>query len=275
MRIFLLDKFFIRHVGFIYLELKSSLLLKLPTKGKFKLLKRLYVRLLINYLESFKYYISKDTFKIDQNLIKEKNFQLEKHGIQFLKNIDINKFDFLTYNTDRNPKTATTQNIIDINKAELFAKNNNFHNLARDYLNVKNCNFYVASHNTYPYEEDERVKTNFWHRDRDGIRLVKIFVYLSDVGPDCGGHFYILGSHKIKPLRFVPQFRYKDTVIQKYFNKNQIIEIYGKKGTCFMEDTTGFHRGSKPLKNNSRSILSFTYFTGPLYYDENCTFINL
>ena len=165
MRIFLLDKFFIRHVGFIYLELKSSLLLKLPTKGKFKLLKRLYVRLLINYLESFKYYISKDTFKIDQNLIKEKNFQIEKHGIQFLKNIDINKFDFLKYNTDRNPKTATTQNIIDINKAELFAKNNNFHNLARDYLNVKNWNFYVASHNTYPYEEDERVKTNFWHRE--------------------------------------------------------------------------------------------------------------
>ena len=51
-------------MGFIYLELKSSLLLKLPTKGKFKLLKRLYIRLLINYLESFKYYISKILLKL-------------------------------------------------------------------------------------------------------------------------------------------------------------------------------------------------------------------
>ena len=37
-----------------------------------------------------------------------------------------------------------------------------------------------------------------------------------------------------------------------------------------MEDTTGFHRGSRPLENNVRSILSFTYFTGPMSYEQNC-----
>lgn len=275
MRIFLIDKFLIRHLGFFYLEIKSALFLKLPTRGNFKLLKRLYVRLVVNYIESLKYYLFYYSKKKDENLHLDKDYNLESHGIEFLENQNINLFDFLNYNEDRDKNTITTQNEINFKKAELHARNSGFHKLARNYLKVSNCNFYIASHNTFPFEKDEQVKTSFWHRDRDGIKLVKIFVYLSDVGPECGAHFFILGSHKKKPLRFVPQFRYRDKIIKKYFKNENIIEIFGTAGTCFMEDTTGFHRGSKPLNNNKRSMLSFTYFTGPLYYDENCDNINL
>jgi len=114
-----------------------------------------------------------------------------------------------------------------------------------------------------------------WHKDRDGIKLVKIFIYLTDVNIDCGAHFFILGSHKKKPLRFVPQFRYKDRAIKNNFNIENIIEIVGKAGTCFVEDTSGFHRASRPKNGNNRSIISFTYFTGPLYHKHNCEYIEL
>ncbi len=275
MRVFLIDKFLIRHIAFLYLEIKSSIFLKLPIKGKFKIFKRLYVRFLINYIESVKYYLSKKKIDTKDNLIDNKNLKLEEHGIEFLKKVDINKFDFLNYNLERKINSATTINKINFHKAKIFAKKNDFHKLAKNYLKVDRCNFFVASHNTYAYERDEEVETNFWHKDRDGVKLVKIFIYLSDVSHESGPHFFILGSHKKKPLRFVPQFRYEDKVIKKYFNNNNIFEICGDKGTCFIEDTSGFHRGSKPINNNIRSILSFTYFTGPVYYDEDCGEIDL
>ena len=56
--------------------------------------------------------------------------------------------------------------------------------------------------------------------------------------------------------------------IKKYFGQDKIIEVLGEAGTCFMEDTTGFHRGSRPLENNVRSILSFTYFTGQWFMSK-------
>ena len=78
-----------------------------------------------------------------------------------------------------------------------------------------------------------------------------------------------------KAFRFVPQFRYKDKAIKNYFKIQNIIEIFGKAGTCFVEDTTGFHRGSKPKDDSNRSILCFTYFTGPLHQESNCEYIEL
>ena len=122
MRIFLFDKFLIRHIAFLYLEIKSSIFLKLTIKGKFKFFKRLYVRFLINYIESIKYYISKKKIDTIDNLIDNKNLKLEEHGIEFLKKVDINKFDFLIYNLERENNSGTTINKIDFYKAEQFAK---------------------------------------------------------------------------------------------------------------------------------------------------------
>tara|TARA_B110000977_G_C10833103_1_gene398893 strand:+ start:439 stop:648 length:210 start_codon:yes stop_codon:yes gene_type:complete len=52
MRVYLIDKFLIRHSSFLYLEIKHALFHKPPARGNFKLLKRLYVRFVVNYIES-------------------------------------------------------------------------------------------------------------------------------------------------------------------------------------------------------------------------------
>ena len=63
MRIFLFDKFLIRHLAFLYLEIKSAIFTNYSGKNKF--LKIIYLRLIVNYIESFNFYLKK--------LFKKKN----------------------------------------------------------------------------------------------------------------------------------------------------------------------------------------------------------
>ena len=275
MRIFLFDKFLIRHLVFFYTEIKSAIFSKKVVRGNFKFFKILYVRFLINYIESFNYYYN--SFFTNNKKINSENNNLliQKDGIQFLENVDINSLDFIVYNNQNVENNAVSINKINFNKGEIFCRKSGFFKLVKNYLGVSECNLSIKSWNTYSYANEFEVKTNLWHRDRDGIKVCKIFIYLTDVKNECGGHFYIVRSHKIKPLRFVPQFRYRDEIVKKYFNNNKIIEVMGNAGTCFFEDTTGLHRGSKPIGVNKRSILSFTFFTGPLLLDENCGVVTL
>ena len=275
MRIFFFDKLFIRHLAFLYLEIKSAILTNYSVVGKNKFLKRIYLRIIVNYIESFNFYFEKFFKKKDKIDILDKNYTIKDHGIQFLEKVNIKSLNFIKFNYRNKSSDISIHNEIDFINAEKFARKVGFHKLATDYLKTTDCQLFIDSWNTYSYKNDEQLKTGLWHRDRDGVKLVKFFIYLTDVNSNCGGHFFVIGSHNIKPLRFVPQFRYKDMKIKKYFGQDKIIEVLGEAGTCFMEDTTGFHRGSRPLENNVRSMLSFTYFTGPIVYEQNCGKISL
>ena len=274
MRVYKLNKPFIRHLAFFYLEFKSALFTKYLVKGKFKFFKRLYVRIFINYFESFKYYLSKITNK-KKELSKNLNYNINKNGIEFLENINVENINFVEIETKRDNNQITTQNKINFYEGEKFARHMGFHKIAMNYLNISKCNININSWNTYAYNYHDQLKIIPRYRDRDGIKLLKFFIYLSDVDEKSGPHYFVLGSHKNKPLRFVPQFRYEDKKVKEYYNDSDFIQITGKKGTCFMEDTTGIHRGSKPDFGKHRSILSYSYFTGPLYYENNCELINL
>lgn len=274
MKVFLFDKPLIRHLAFFYAEIKSAILTKHVVIGNFKFFKILYVRFLVNYIESFNYYFSY-FFTNDKKKSKNDVLEIQKNGIQLLENVNIKTLDFIIYNNQKKENSAVTQNEIDFNKGKIFCQKSGFFKLVKNYLGVSECNFLIGSWNTYSHAEEFKVKTQLWHRDRDGIKLCKIFIYLTDVTNKCGGHFYIAGTHKKKPLRFVPQFRYRDEVVKKYFNNINIIEVLGNAGTCFFEDTTGLHRGSNPEDENKRSILSFTFFTGPLLPNAKCEVIKL
>jgi len=86
MNIYKIDKFLIRHFGFFYFEIKRAIIDKQPTRGSFKILKRLYVRLVVNYIETINYYLFNYSKYKNKNLNLDKNYNLETHGIEFLKN---------------------------------------------------------------------------------------------------------------------------------------------------------------------------------------------
>ena len=155
----------------------------------------------------------------------------------------------------------------------------------------------ISKQDVLPWHTDQaylgkKEVTSF--NDPDGFFL-KIFVYLTDVGPDDGCMSYIKGSHKIgyairkaifeKKISYQPYWSIKDfkkiiidnkKYFENYFKNSQILEnfliqtknlendnkkVYGysaKAGTAIVFDEGGVHRGSRP-QNKDRMVLRFLY----------------
>jgi hypothetical protein len=269
------DIFFIRHLVFLYGELKSTFLTKnyYARKGS-KYIWRFYIRYISNYFEAIKLFFTSNVEEINF-FIATRTPKLKTHGYEFLPNIDIKKIDFIgDYINDYDDKSIIKDRKIDYLKARNFSLLNNFEKIVEEYFKTNKCNFEVQSWETSQYIERDKVQNSLWHRDRDGLKVLKIFIYLRDVGLNSGPHEYVAGSHIIKPLRFVPQIRYTDQSVNLIFEKNRRV-LLGNKGTCFTVDTTGLHRSNPPKNVDGRYILNFTYYTGNLIGSENTQEIQL
>jgi len=99
-----------------------------------------------------------------------------------------------------------------------------------------------------------------FHFDMDRLKFLKFFVYLTDVGPDNGPHTYIAGSHKRKPRELHRDGRILDEEIAQYYSDSDIVEITGPRGTVFVADTRGFHKGKAPMYGD-RLILQSVFAT--------------
>jgi len=131
--------------------------------------------------------------------------------------------------------------------------------IAHSYFNttpiLHSINFWAS----YPGERD---CTHRFHQDWDDIKFLKVFVYLNDIGSDNGPHFYVKNSlHKIVKKDTLPRghagsARVDDSFFENY--QDDIMEITGNTGTLIVEDTNGFHRGSR-VKTGKRYILQLLF----------------
>ena len=110
--------------------------------------------------------------------------------------------------------------------------------------------------------ETTNKSAHFFHFDLDRPKWLKLFIYLSDVDNESGPHEYVEGSHNVysKPKKILSKgyTRISSNEIKKFYKKNKIKKILGKKGTMFIADTSSFHRGIPPQKKN-RLILVIEY----------------
>lgn len=111
-------------------------------------------------------------------------------------------------------------------------------------------------------EADRAAHAHLFHRDVDDFRFFKYFFYITDVKADEGAHVCIPGT-----VRNPPQIRrgdnwnirrYSDQEIEGYYGKDKILEITGKAGTGFAEDTLCIHKGSTP-KTEPRLLLQLQF----------------
>jgi hypothetical protein len=100
----------------------------------------------------------------------------------------------------------------------------------------------------------------FFHRDRDAIKFVKLFVYLSDVDEGEGAHVYIPGSQNDEAL-LERRRRYHDSEVFEVF-PNRAKMMTGAQGTTFLEDTFGLHKGAVPA-TRCRLLLQVRYTSFP------------
>lgn len=102
-----------------------------------------------------------------------------------------------------------------------------------------------------------------WHRDVDDWRACKLFVYLTDVGPEQGPHMFVPGSHRVEFFEvrdlppdpfFIDAGRGHDDAVDAFPR----MEIMGPPGTAFLENTYGFHKG-KPVVSGERVLFQVCY----------------
>ncbi|MCA0199437.1 MAG: hypothetical protein LCH56_01200 [Proteobacteria bacterium] len=122
-------------------------------------------------------------------------------------------------------------------------------------------------------EREEPHGAQIFHRDRDDFSSCKLFLYLSDVTAGDGPHIFVRGSHRpegvtdaLNAIGALPE------KMSLFFNGNgrevahlidqvfgaAVMEITGGPGTCFLENTFGFHRGKIP-KTGRRCIFQVLY----------------
>lgn len=107
-----------------------------------------------------------------------------------------------------------------------------------------------------------------WHRDVDDWRAVKLFVYLTDVDEGHGPHEYIPGSARPEWWRargMMPDQAFigsgRVTAVQRVLDQLPRIRVLGPAGTCWIENTYGFHRGTVP-RDGLRVVAQVLYGLG-------------
>jgi hypothetical protein len=84
-----------------------------------------------------------------------------------------------------------------------------------------------------------------FHFDLDRLRFLKLFVYLTDVGPDSGPHVYVRGTRRQLAAGFRRDRRSEDGDVERAYG-DAITTIEGARGTVFLADTRGLHKGAPP-----------------------------
>lgn len=121
---------------------------------------------------------------------------------------------------------------------------------------------YLAAWWSYHTEKGAQQAEHF-HRDVDDWRFVKLFIYLTDVGPNNGPHIYVSHSSPSPALRQIR--RYTDEEVVDAFGASRVMELTGRAGEGFLEDTFGIHKG-QPVAEGTRLIFQAVYSMFPLPY---------
>jgi hypothetical protein len=112
------------------------------------------------------------------------------------------------------------------------------------------------------HDQPDSEAAQFYHFDLDRIKWFKVFVYLTDVGPDNGPHSFIEGSHRTGGI---PQsmlrrgyVRLSDDEVLGHYGAEREVVFSAPRGTVIVEDTRGLHKGN-PVRGASRLVLQLQF----------------
>jgi hypothetical protein len=115
-------------------------------------------------------------------------------------------------------------------------------------------------------------ESQLWHRDYNDARMLKFWVYLTDVEKEENGPFTYLPAAVSRrvPNNFFPG-RVADKTIASEGLSDQIVAVYGPRLKTFYIDTGRcYHLGSRLLEGQSRFVYVATFVShAPLYPVES------
>lgn len=113
---------------------------------------------------------------------------------------------------------------------------------------------------SYPGHDTPQEAENF-HRDVDDLHFIKLFVYLTEVDADSGPHAFVPGSQRHPRLLKIR--RYQDQEVEAVFGREGIRRFTGPRGTSFLENTFGLHKGQLPASRR-RALFQAQYSLHPI-----------
>lgn len=133
-----------------------------------------------------------------------------------------------------------------------FALQEPFVGIANAYFGMTSKLRYYNVWNTFASESEAR-ESQLWHRDREDLAILKMFVYLNDVGEGNGPFTYAPGTHSFGEHRSAePEFALEDNVrrstdeqMAAVVPSENWVRATGKKGTIVFADTSGYHKGGE------------------------------
>ena len=131
--------------------------------------------------------------------------------------------------------------------------------LAQRYLNARpRLDVLSMWWHTNFHSQPDSEAAQYYHFDLDRFKWLKVFVYLTDVGPQDGPHSFIQGSHApgAIPQEFLQRgyARLPDEDVLGSYGAAREVRFTAPRGTIIVEDTRGLHKGN-PVSGNSRLIL--------------------
>ena len=123
----------------------------------------------------------------------------------------------------------------------------------------------MAAWLNYPTEAPPEL-SQLWHRDPEDLKLIKVFIYLTDVDERSGPFTYIprtqpFGTEAASAQKLERKKRLADDRMVRSFAPDSWRVCTGPPSTMILADTVGYHRGGKPLVGQ-RILITFTYTSG-------------
>ena len=116
-------------------------------------------------------------------------------------------------------------------------------------------------HTAYHTSPDSEA-AQYFHFDLDRIKWLKVFIYLTDVGPDNGPHSFVPGSHQTAgiPSGILHRgyVRLSDEEVYGRYGKEHCKQFCGPAGSIIVEDTRGLHKGAH-VSGDPRLVLQLQF----------------
>lgn len=163
----------------------------------------------------------------------------------------------------RHTITATAQDLLDFPAILEWGLGTRLLDLVENYLGLPVA--YDGPDHFYSLADGREAGPRIWHRDREDRRMLKIAVYITDVGPQ-DGPFEIVHPAFRESLggpgrgAILPQAELERRIGSGNMEK-AIRTCIGRRGTVVISETAeNYHRGRPPVRGD-RSALYYGYFS--------------
>jgi hypothetical protein len=148
-----------------------------------------------------------------------------------------------------------------------FALQDTILQIANAYFGMYTCLRYYNVWHTFP-TNGQASQSQLWHRDREDFKILKVFVYLSDVEEGAGPLTYARGSQRSRRFIREPEYfveggtkRSYDWQMAAVIAGEQWLTATGPTGTIVFADTSGYHKGGLALDRDR--LMYVCMFTSP------------